>query len=116
MSNPPIVNAICASLTSPHPPCRKLSAEMLIFFCSFDDDSPDRRGLGLVLVAFDAVEQAINAGITDPSKKVNKFDMWLRQLESMVDGRGRMGSMVGMSKDFKDAVDIHEYCVSLNEI
>jgi cytokinesis protein len=114
MSNPPIVNAICASLTSPHPPCRKLSAEMMIFFCSFDEDSQDR--LGLVLVAFDFVEQTMNAGITDPSKKVNRFDMWLRQLEAIIDGRGRMGSMVGMSKDFKDAVDVHEYCVRTSVI
>jgi cytokinesis protein len=85
---------------------------MLIFFCSFDEESPDRRGLGMVLVAFDSVEQNINAAIADVTNKVGKFDMWLRQLEATIDGRGRMGSMVGMSKDFKEAVHVHEYCVS----
>jgi hypothetical protein len=112
MTRPTIVNAICTSLLSPYQPCRKLAAEMLIFFCSFDEESPDRKGLGMVLVAFDYVEQTLNSAIADVSNKVGKFDMWLRQLEATIDGRGRMGSMVGMSKDFKESIHVQEYCVS----
>lgn len=112
MSRPQIPNAICASLVSPHTPCRRIAAEMLLFFCTFDENARERKGLALVLSSFDHVEQVINSAILDVANKVGKFDMWLRQLEAVIDGRGRMGSMVGMSKDFKEAMDVHEYCVS----
>lgn len=114
MSRPQIINSICLSLVSPHAPCRKISAELLIFFCLWDETEGQGEGkcLSMVLASFDYVEQILNAAIVDVANKVGKFDMWLKQLDGTIEGRGRMGSMVGMSKEFGEAVHVHEYCVS----
>lgn len=112
IQRPQIVNAIALSLVSPSIHCRKLSAEMLIFFGSFDEHTDERLGLSLVFGAFDHVEQQLNAAIADVSFKVGRFDVWLRQLETLVDGRGRMGSMVGVNKEMKDSAGVMEVVVS----
>lgn len=46
-------------------------------------------------------------------QKVGRFDVWLQQLSTTVDGRGRMGSTVGLSKDLKGTDDgsIMDNCV-----
>jgi cytokinesis protein len=99
MQKPQITNSITQSLISPNSLSRKVAAEILVFFCHWNVDSPDRAGLALVLNAFDQLEQKSNAAVADIANKVGRFDIWLRQLDGMIDGRGRMGSMVGASKD-----------------
>ena len=116
MQKPKIVSSIANSLVSPNLSARKVAAEILVFFCHWDEKSPDRVGLGLVLNAFDQLEQKLNTAIGDIAKKVGRFDVCLRQLEQIIDGRGRMGSMVGVSKDLKGQDDgaIMDYCVRLS--
>jgi len=114
MRKPQIVTSISSSLVSPGLLSRKAAAEILVFFCHWDENNPDRIGLGLVLNAFDQLEQRLNNEVTDLTNKVGRFDVWLRQLEQIIDGRGRMGSMVGVSKDLRGQDDgsIMDYCVS----
>ncbi len=114
MQKPQIVASIASSLVSPNLLSRKVAAEILVFFCHWDENNPDRVGLGLVLNAFHQLEQRLNSAVADLAKKVGRFDVWLRQLEQTIDGRGRMGSMVGVSKDLKGQDDsaIMDYCVS----
>jgi len=114
MQKSQIVSSIANSLVSPSLLSRKVSAEILVFFCHWDEDNPDRVGLRLVLNAFDQLEQRLNTAVADIANKVGRFDVWLKQLEQIIDGRGRMGSMVGVSKDLKGQDDgaIMDYCVS----
>ena len=114
MQKPQIVASIANSLVSPHLPSRKVAAEILVFFCHWDENNPDRIGLSLVLSTFDQLEQRLNGAIADIASKVGPFDVWLGQLEQTISGRGRMGSMVGISKDLKGTDDgsIMDYCVS----
>lgn len=58
--------------------------------------------------------------IRDTTRGLGRFDMWLTELDISLGGRGRMGSMVGASDDFKrlgshgNAADsqLTEYAVS----
>lgn len=50
-------------------------------------------GQDLVLKAMDKLR--------DNERGLGRFDAWLDQLENTLCGRGRMGSMVGASEDFK---------------
>lgn len=115
LHNPPVIEAIAKSLLSPNPPTRKVAAEILTFFAWHDQTSPDRRGLALVLRAFDALASEHNKKHSSLSKKVSKFELWLRQTEDFVYHRGRMGSTVGQGQLTKgmDQVQINDYCVSL---
>jgi cytokinesis protein len=66
------------------------------------------------MYAFDQLESRLNSQITDVANKVGRFDTWMKQLEQVVAGRGRMGSTVGLSNELKGMDDkvIHDYCVS----
>ena len=99
---------------SPSLPCRKVAAEILVFFCHWDEDNPERVGLRLVVNALDQLETRLNGAVADIANKVGRFEVWLKQLEATIDGRGRMGSMVGVSRDLKGQDDgsILDYCVS----
>ena len=112
MQKPQVVYAIAACLVSPIIPSRAIAAEMLVFFTHWDLDSLERLGQRHVLRGFDVVEAQINAGL-DAGNKVGRFDTWMRQLEAIIDGRGRMGSAVGLGKDLKGLDDsgILDYCV-----
>ena len=114
MQKPQIVASIANSLISPNLLSRKVAAEILVFFCHWDENNPNRIGLSLVLNAFDQLEQRLNIAVADLANKVGRFDKWLMQLGQTIDGRGRMGSMVGVSKDLKGQDDgsIMDYCVS----
>lgn len=50
-------------------------------------------------------------------KESARFDAWMRILENTIDGRGRFGTMVGMSEELKKSgtLDSHliEYVVSI---
>lgn len=115
MQKPQIANGIANSLVSPSILSRKVAAEILVFFCHFNENEPERVGLGLVLNAFDQLELKLNSTIPDMANKVGKFDVWLKQLEQTIDGRGRMGSTVGVSQELRGTEDgaIMDYCVSV---
>jgi cytokinesis protein len=113
MQKPQVIHGLCYSLTSPNLPARKAAAEILVFFCHWEEEGEERVGLGHVLQGLGHVETHHNAN-NGIGQKVGKFDIWLRQLETTVEGRGRMGSTVGMSKDLRGTDDstILDICVS----
>ena len=106
---PAIIEMIGQSLISPAPECRKLAAEILIYFASYDSQAAAPRGIGILLGAFDKMEQQANLAIQNIAQKVGRFDIWLHQTAQIIDGRGRMGSRVGAKVDEKF---IQEYGVS----
>lgn len=112
MKHPQVIHGLCFSLTSPNLPARKLAAEILVFFCHWEEEGEDRVGLSHVLQGLGHVETHHNSN-HPIGQKVGKFDVWLRQMETTVEGRGRMGSTVGLSKDLKGTDDgtILDICV-----
>ena len=84
-----IVMALAASLTSPRLNTRKLVSELLTFLCHWADGQGHRK----VLSALDHLkaQQGENG----------RFDAWMRIVEVTVDGRGKMGSLVGASDEVR---------------
>jgi cytokinesis protein len=103
LSRPAILTQVVNSLVSSNVMARIQSAEILIFFIHYDADRSNRAGLRIALEALESLEQRINVAITNVKGKVGKFDTWLQQWLMIIDGRGRMGSMVGFSKDLQGA-------------
>lgn len=112
MQKPNVIYGLCFSLTSPNLAARKAAAEILVFFCHWEEEGEDRVGLSHVLHGLAMVEAHANAS-RDIGDKVGRFDIWLRQMEQTVEGRGRMGSTVGLSRDLKGTDDgtILDICV-----
>lgn len=83
------ISALVSSLTSPRLMTRKLVSEVLTFLCHWE------RPLGhqKVLAAMDQVKN--QAGET------GRFDAWLRMVEVTIDGRGKLGSLVGASEEMR---------------
>ncbi|KAH9844691.1 cytokinesis protein, partial [Teratosphaeria destructans] len=84
-----IVMALCGSLTSLRLNTRKLVSELLTFLCHWADG----QGHLKVLAAMDYLkaQQAENG----------RFDAWMRMVEVTIDGRGKMGSLVGASDEVR---------------
>jgi cytokinesis protein len=114
MQKPQVIHGLCYSLTSPNLAARKAAAEILVFFCHWEEDGEERQGLGHVLNGLGHVENHHNS-TRSIGQKVGKFDVWLQQMATTVDGRGRMGSTVGLSQDLKGTDDgsILDICVCL---
>jgi cytokinesis protein len=89
MENPATVFTLTSSIVSPHLPTRKVVAEILTFLCHWD--SPN--GHSAVLTSMDQLKQALG--------ELGRFDAWMRLLEVTIDGRGRMGSLVGASEEVR---------------
>lgn len=104
IKNPPCISALCFSITSPQLQTRKLVVEVLTFLCYCEVPM----GHKLVLEGLDQVQEYW--------KESARFDAWMRILENTIDGRGRFGTMVGMSEELKKTgtLDSHliEYVVS----
>lgn len=83
----PVALATC--LTSPRLTTRKLVSEVLTFLCHWADG----QGHLKVLQAMDHVK--------NQSGENGRFDAWMRIVEVTIDGRGKMGSMVGASDDYR---------------
>ncbi|CAG8698929.1 9288_t:CDS:2, partial [Acaulospora colombiana] len=71
------------------PNTRKLVAEVLSFFCYCEIPT----GHNLVLGGFDQLMQF--------QSEHGRFDAWMRTLENTIDGRGRYGSLVNASEEYK---------------
>lgn len=89
MLNPQCVFHIMLSLTSPSITTRKLVCEQLIFLCHVEVP----QGHGIVIQGMEKLK--------DYKQEHGLFDGWLKKLEDVLDGRGRMGSLVGASEDVK---------------
>jgi cytokinesis protein len=104
IKHPPCISALCFSITSPQLQTRKLVVEVLTFLCYCEVPM----GHKLVLEGLDQVQEYW--------KESARFDAWMRILENTIDGRGRFGTMVGMSEELKKTgtLDSHliEYVVS----
>ncbi|KAG0377050.1 hypothetical protein BGX24_006792 [Mortierella sp. AD032] len=104
IKHPPCITALCFSITSPQLQTRKLVVEVLTFLCYCEVPM----GHKLVLEGLDEVQEYW--------KESARFDAWMRILENTIDGRGRFGTMVGMSEELKKTgtLDSHliEYVLS----
>ncbi|KAG0052875.1 hypothetical protein BGZ83_002023 [Gryganskiella cystojenkinii] len=85
------ISSLCFSITSPQLQTRKLVVEVLTFLCYCEVPS----GHKLVMEGLDQVMEYW--------KESARFDAWMRILENTIDGRGRFGTIVGMSEDLKKA-------------
>ncbi|KAK4968195.1 hypothetical protein LTR66_011821, partial [Elasticomyces elasticus] len=84
-----IVMSLAASLVSPRLATRKLVSEVLTFLCHWAEG----QGHLKVLQALDHLKAAQNEN--------GRFDAWMRIVEVTIDGRGKMGSMVGASDEVR---------------
>ena len=83
----PVALAMC--LISPRLTTRKLVSEVLTFLCH----CANGQGHLKVLQAMDHVKTLINEN--------GRFDAWMRIVEVTIDGRGKMGSLVGASEEVR---------------
>ena len=84
-----VIVALASSLISPRLHTRKLVSEVLTFLCSWASG----QGHNKVLQAFDQLMHS--------QGETGRFDHWMRVVEVTVDGRGKMGSMVGASEEVR---------------
>jgi cytokinesis protein len=84
-----IVNALAGSLISPRLNTRRLVSEVLTFLCHWADGQGHKR-----------VIQALDNLKTQNSEN-GRFDAWMRWIEITIDGRGKMGSLVGASNEIR---------------
>ncbi|CAO3595395.1 unnamed protein product [Absidia cylindrospora] len=89
IANPQCIFHIVLSLTSPPVTTRKLVCEVLAFVCHVDLP----KGQEIVLQGMEKLK--------DYRHEYGRFDGWLKIVEATLDGRGRMGSLVGASEDVK---------------
>ncbi|OZJ02756.1 hypothetical protein BZG36_03344 [Bifiguratus adelaidae] len=107
---PQCIYNITASIKSPPWATRKLVCEVLTFIC-YCDGPDDKTGHEHVLKGMDLLREN--------KREYGRFDAWLRLWEQTIDGRGRLGSLVGASEEIKklgvqNAPDNHlmEYALS----
>ena len=81
--------ALASCLTSPRLTTRKLVSEVLTFLCHWADG----QGHLKVLQAMDHVKSQTGEN--------GRFDAWMRIVEVTIDGRGKMGSLVGASEEVR---------------
>ncbi|KAJ0117075.1 Cytokinesis protein sepA [Diaporthe amygdali] len=84
-----VIVALATSLISPRLSTRKLVSEVLTFLCHWGDGD----GHVKVIQAMDVVKNQQNEN--------GRFDAWMRLVEVTVDGRGKMGSLVGASEEVR---------------
>ncbi|ROW02816.1 hypothetical protein VSDG_01826 [Cytospora chrysosperma] len=84
-----VIVALATSLISPRLSTRKLVSEVLTFLSHWGDGE----GHVKVIQAMDHVKNQQNEN--------GRFDAWMRLVEVTVDGRGKMGSLVGASEEVR---------------
>ncbi|KAI1919006.1 hypothetical protein LOZ65_004619 [Ophidiomyces ophidiicola] len=84
-----VIVALASSLISPRLTTRKMVSEILTFLCHWADG----QGHLKVLQAMDHVKSM--------QGETGRFDAWMRIVEVSIDGRGKMGSLVGASEEFR---------------
>jgi cytokinesis protein len=89
LNHPGIIQALCGSLTAQRLNTRKLCSDVLTFLCHWGDG----KGHEKVMQAMDNLKAQYGES--------SRFDSWMRIVEVTVDGRGKMGSMVGASDEVR---------------
>jgi cytokinesis protein len=89
LQHPGIIQALCGSLVSARLNTRKLVSDVLTFLCHWGEGSGHEK----VLQALDTLKSQYGEN--------GRFDAWMRIVEVTVDGRGKMGSMVGASDEVR---------------
>lgn len=89
LNHPSIIQALCGSLISSRLNTRKLVSDVLTFLCHWGNGSGHEK----VLQALDNLKSQYGEN--------SRFDAWMRIVEVTVDGRGKMGSMVGASDEVR---------------
>lgn len=84
-----VLTALVSSLSSPRLNTRKLISEVLTFLCHWGEGE----GHFKVLQAMDKVKHDHN--------ETGRFDAWMRIVEVTIDGRGKLGSLVGASEEYR---------------
>jgi cytokinesis protein len=84
-----VIVALSTSLISPRLSTRKLVSEVLTFLCHWADG----QGHLKVIQAMDSVKNQHGEN--------GRFDAWMRVVEVTIDGRGKMGSLVGASDEVR---------------
>ncbi|KFY34618.1 hypothetical protein V494_06616, partial [Pseudogymnoascus sp. VKM F-4513 (FW-928)] len=84
-----VIVALATSLISPRLTTRKLVSEMLTFLCHWGEGEGHLR----VIQAMDHVKNQMGEN--------GRFDAWMRIVEVTIDGRGKMGSLVGASEEVR---------------
>ncbi|KAJ2834044.1 hypothetical protein GGI24_000592, partial [Coemansia furcata] len=86
---PTCVHNLCFSIDAPSLLTRRLISEILTYICYLNVPTGHKE----VLKGLDKLQK-----FRDMQKR---FEPWMRALESAVDGRGRMGSKVGVSEELR---------------
>ncbi|WFD35900.1 hypothetical protein MCUN1_002769 [Malassezia cuniculi] len=89
LQHPKCINGIAHSLISPQLSTRKQAADILLFLCHWERPS----GHQLVLQGLDDLRSTTSGA--------GRFDAWFAALETALEGRGRMGSLVGASDEVR---------------
>ncbi|KAE8834282.1 hypothetical protein PTNB85_05615 [Pyrenophora teres f. teres] len=89
LNYPSIIQALCGSLISSRLNTRKLVSDVLTFLCHWGNGSGHEK----VLQSLDNLKSQYGES--------SRFDAWMRVVEVTVDGRGKMGSMVGASDEVR---------------
>ncbi|KAL6702874.1 hypothetical protein ACN47E_000836 [Coniothyrium glycines] len=89
LQHPSIVQALCGSLVANRLNTRKLVSDVLTFLCHWGEGSGHEK----VLQALDNLKAQYGES--------SRFDAWMRIVEVTVDGRGKMGSLVGASDEVR---------------
>ena len=84
-----VIVSLATSLISPRLTTRKLVSEVLTFLCHWAEGEGHLK----VLQAMDHVK--------NQQGENGRFDAWMRIVEVTIDGRGKMGSMVGASEEVR---------------
>ena len=84
-----VIVALATCLISPRLTTRKLVSDVLTFLCHWADG----QGHLKVIQAMDHVRNQHGEN--------GRFDAWMRIVEVSIDGRGKMGSLVGASEEFR---------------
>ena len=84
-----VIVSLATSLISPRLTTRKLVSEVLTFLCHWADG----QGHLKVIQAMDYVKNQHGEN--------GRFDAWMRIVEVTIDGRGKMGSLVGASEELR---------------
>ncbi|KAJ2742179.1 hypothetical protein GGI20_004672 [Coemansia sp. BCRC 34301] len=89
MRYPTCVHNLCFSIDAPSLLTRRLISEILTYICYLNVPT----GHNAVLKGLDKLQKF--------REMQKRFEPWMRALESAVDGRGRMGSKVGVSEELR---------------
>ncbi|KAF1363925.1 FH2-domain-containing protein [Lizonia empirigonia] len=89
LNHPSIIQALAGSLISSRLNTRKLVSDVLTFLCHWGEGGGHEK----VLNALDNLKAQYGEN--------SRFDAWMRVVEVTVDGRGKMGSLVGASDEVR---------------